>query len=136
MTFAFWLKNLQTQNGICLRKLLRILHFALVFSVKGRTALLCLRTLPCLRASKTSIVDRRIKKCRTMKTNNNISNRRGRASISSLNRIKRVILWLVGIIGAILGLVLWVFLRPIFRGVGWVISLATALMIIFWLLTL
>ncbi|ROS88113.1 hypothetical protein EEL34_08605 [Muribaculaceae bacterium Isolate-039 (Harlan)] len=71
-----------------------------------------------------------------MKTNNNISNRRGRASISSLNRIKRVILWLVGIIGAILGLVLWVFLRPIFRGVGWVISLATALMIIFWLLTL
>lgn len=31
-----------------------------------------------------------------MKTNNNISNRRGRASISSLNRIKRVLLWLVG----------------------------------------
>lgn len=43
-----------------------------------------------------------------MKTNNNISNRRGRASISSLNRIKRVLLWAVGIIGAILGLVLWV----------------------------
>lgn len=54
-----------------------------------------------------------------MKTNNNISIRRGRASISSLNRIKRVFLWVVGIIGAILGLVLWVFLRPIFRGVGW-----------------
>lgn len=71
-----------------------------------------------------------------MKTNNNISNRRDRASISSLNRIKKVLLWLVGFIGAILGLVLWVFLRPIFRGVGWVISLATALMIIFWLLTL
>ncbi len=71
-----------------------------------------------------------------MKTDNNISDRRGKASISSLNRIKRVLLWLVGIIGAILGLVLWVFLRPIFRGVGWVISLATALMIIFWLLTL
>ncbi|WP_289646156.1 hypothetical protein, partial [uncultured Duncaniella sp.] len=79
---------------------------------------------------------RRIKKCRTMKTNNNISNRRGRASISSLNRIKRVLLWAVGIIGAILGLVLWVFLRPIFRGVGWVISLISALMIIYWLLTL
>ena len=70
-----------------------------------------------------------------MKTNNNISNRRGRASISSLNRIKRVLLWLVGIIGAILGLVLWVFLRPIFRGVGWVISLLTATIIIYWLLT-
>lgn len=96
-----------------------------------------------------------------MKTNNNISNpvpmsaktklasdlpnaariadfenRRGRASISSLNRIKRVLLWAVGIIGAILGLVLWVFLRPIFRGVGWVVSLFSALMIIYWLLTL
>lgn len=71
-----------------------------------------------------------------MKTNNNISNRRGRASISSLNRIKRVLLWLVGFIGAILGLVLWVFLRPIFRGVGWIINLVSALMIIYWLLTL
>ncbi len=71
-----------------------------------------------------------------MKTNNNISNRRGRASISSLNRIKRVLLWLVGFIGAILGLVLWGFIRPIFRGVGWVISLVSAIMIIYWLLTL
>lgn len=71
-----------------------------------------------------------------MKTNNNISNRRGRASIPSLNRIKRVLLWLVGIIGAILGLVLWGFIRPIFRGVGWIISLVSALMIIYWLLTL
>ncbi len=71
-----------------------------------------------------------------MKTNNNISNRRGRASISSLNRIKRVLLWAVGIIGAILGLVLWVFLRPIFRGVGWIISLMTSLLILYWLLTI
>lgn len=71
-----------------------------------------------------------------MKTNNNISNRRGRASISSLNRIKRVLLWLVGAIGVILGLVLWVFLRPIFRGVGWIISLMTSLLILYWLLTI
>ena len=71
-----------------------------------------------------------------MKTNNNISNRRGRASISSLNRIKRVLLWLAGAIGAILGLVLWVFLRPIFRGVGWIISLITSLLILYWLLTI
>ena len=71
-----------------------------------------------------------------MKTNNNISNRRGRASISSLNRIKRVLLWVVGIIGAILGLVLWAFLRPIFRGVGWIVSALTAIAIIYWLLTL
>lgn len=106
------------------------------FFTEGRTSLYFLRTGRIQRASKTSIVDRRIKKCRTMKTNNNISIRRGRASISSLNRIKRVLLWAVGIIGAILGLVLWVFLRPIFRGVGWVVSLISALMIIYWLLTL
>lgn len=76
-------------------------HFALVFSTKGRTALLCFRPLPGQRASKTSIVDRRIKKMShdeprkargsnigtRRKTNHNISNRRGRASISSLNRI-------------------------------------------------
>ncbi len=49
---------------------------------------------------------------------------------------KKVLLWLVGFIGAILGLVLWGFIRPIFRGVGWVISLVSALMIIYWLLTL
>lgn len=71
-----------------------------------------------------------------MKTNNNISIRRGKASISSLNRIKRVLLWVVGIIGAILGLVLWAFLRPIFRGVGWIVSALTAIAIIYWLLTL
>lgn len=47
-SFAFWMKNLQTCG--------------LYFSTKGRTALLCLRTVPCQRASKTSIVDRRIKK--------------------------------------------------------------------------
>lgn len=71
-----------------------------------------------------------------MKTNNNISVRRGKASISGLNRIKRFLLWLMGIVGAIIGLTLWIFLRPIFRGIGWVISLITSLLIIFWLLTL
>ena len=71
-----------------------------------------------------------------MKTNNNISVRRGKASISSLNRIKKVAKWIAVLIGSIIGLVLWAFIRPIFRGVGWVISIVTALLIIFWLLTL
>ena len=71
-----------------------------------------------------------------MKTNNNISVRRGKASISSLNRIKRVAKWIAILIGSIIGLVLWAFIRPIFRGVGWVISIVTALMIIYWLITL
>ena len=70
-----------------------------------------------------------------MKTNSHIKGQ-GEAQSLRFNQIKRVLLWLVGIIGAILGLVLWVFLRPIFRGVGWVISLISALMIIYWLLTL
>lgn len=35
-----------------------------------------------------------------------------------------------------IGLALWIFIRPIFRGVGWVISIISALLIIFWLLTL
>ena len=71
-----------------------------------------------------------------MKTNNNISVRRGKASISSLNRIKKVAKWIAVLIGSIIGLVLWAFIRPIFRGVGWVISIVTALLIIFWLITL
>lgn len=40
------------------------------------------------------------------------------------------------IIGAVVGLVLMVILKPICRGIGWVISLISALMIIYWLLTL
>lgn len=70
-----------------------------------------------------------------MKTNNNISYRRGRTSTSGFNQIKKVVKVLVILIGSIIGLVLWVFIRPIFRSVGWVISLVSALMIIFWLLT-
>ncbi len=70
-----------------------------------------------------------------MKTNSNISDRRGKASISSLNRIKRVARVVAIIIASIVGLVFWVFIRPIFRGLGWVISIITALLIIFWILT-
>lgn len=61
-----------------------------------------------------------------MKTNNNISYSRGRTSTSGFNQIKKVVKVLVILIGSIIGLVLWVFIRPIFRGVGWVISLLTA----------
>ena len=70
-----------------------------------------------------------------MKTNNNISNSRGKTSTSGFNQIKKVVKVLVILIGSTIGLLLWVFIRPIFRGVGWVISLLTALMKIFWLLT-
>ncbi len=37
---------------------------------------------------------------------------------------------------AVVGLLLWAILKPIFRGVGWIISILTALGIIYWITTL
>ncbi|GFI06273.1 hypothetical protein IMSAGC006_01016 [Muribaculaceae bacterium] len=70
-----------------------------------------------------------------MKTNNNISNSRGKTSTSGFNQIKKVVKVLVILIGSTIGLVLWVFIRPIFRGVGWLISILTIIAIIYWLMT-
>ena len=54
-------------------------------------------------------------------------------ALTALKKIPRV----VGIVLAtIVGLLLWAIVKPIFRGVGWLISIVTALMIIFWLITL
>ena len=54
-------------------------------------------------------------------------------ALTALKKISKV----VGIVLAtIIGLLLWAIVKPIFRGVGWVISIVTALMIIFWLITL
>lgn len=39
------------------------------------------------------------------------------------------------IIGLIVALIMWVILRPIFRGVGYVITILTMIVIIFWLVT-
>lgn len=50
-----------------------------------------------------------------------------------LKRAARVI----GIIaGLIVGVLLWAILKPIFRGVGWIISILTAIGIIYWITTL
>lgn len=52
---------------------------------------------------------------------------------TALKKVARV----VGIILAtMIGLLMWAIVKPIFRGVGWVISIITALLIIFWILTL
>ena len=48
----------------------------------------------------------------------------------------RRVLKVVMIILSVVGLLLWAILKPIFRGAGWLISIATAAAIIFWLLTL
>ena len=43
----------------------------------------------------------------------------------------------VGIaVGAVVGIILWAILRPIFRGVGWIISILTAIRIIYLVMTL
>lgn len=44
---------------------------------------------------------------------------------------------LIGIIaGLIVGVLLWAILKPIFRGVGWIISILTSIGIIYWITTL
>lgn len=40
------------------------------------------------------------------------------------------------VIVTIVGIILWTILKPIFRGVGWLISILTAIGIIYWILTL
>ena len=40
------------------------------------------------------------------------------------------------VIMAIVGVILCAILKPIFRGVGWLISILTAIVIIYWILTL
>ena len=39
-------------------------------------------------------------------------------------------------VGAVVGIILWAILRPIFRGVGWIISILTAIGIIYLVMTL
>lgn len=52
---------------------------------------------------------------------------------TALKKAARVI----GIIaGLIVGVILWAILKPIFRGVGWIISILTAIGIIYWITTL
>lgn len=44
---------------------------------------------------------------------------------------------MIGVIaGLIVGVLLWAILKPIFRGVGWIISILTAAGIIYWITTL
>lgn len=49
---------------------------------------------------------------------------------------RRVLKVVLVVLASVVGLLLWAILKPIFRGAGWLISIATAVAIIFWLLTL
>ena len=122
-SFAFWLKNLQTSRWS-----------ARIFPSKGEHPSDASHAL-WVSSKLKPMVDIQIKKCRTMKTNNNISNSRGKTSTSGFNQIKKVVKVLVILIGSTIELVLWVFIRPIFRGVGWLISILMIIAIIYWLMT-
>ena len=70
-----------------------------------------------------------------MKTNSHI---KGQSKAQSLrfNQIKKVAKVVAIIIGVIIGTLVWAMVKPVIRGAGWVISIITAIMIIFWLFTL
>lgn len=70
-----------------------------------------------------------------MKTNSHI---KGQSEVQSLrfNQIKKVAKVVAIIIGVIIGTLVWAMVKPVIRGAGWVISIITAIMIIFWLFTL
>lgn len=71
-----------------------------------------------------------------MKTRNNAYQKRDKASDSGLNSIKRFCLWMLAVVGSIVCLTLWAVIRPLWRGIGWVLSLISALAFILWLSTL
>lgn len=52
---------------------------------------------------------------------------------TALRMVAKVV---VVVLAIIVGLLMWAIVKPMLKGVGWVISIATALVIIFWLLTL
>lgn len=67
-------------------------------------------------------------------TNQHIRNL-GRGKTHQTSHQYRIIKVVGVIIGILLAVVMWVVIRPIFRGVGWLISILTAIAIIYWILT-
>ncbi len=55
---------------------------------------------------------------------------------SYLYRISKAVKVVAIVIGAVIGIALWAIAKPILRGIGWLISILTAIGIISWILTL
>lgn len=72
-------------------------------------------------------------------TNQHISNS-GRGNTHQTSHQYRIIKGLAKMVGCIIGLIvaliMWVVVRPILRGVGYVITILTMTAIIYWLMTL
>lgn len=69
-----------------------------------------------------------------MKTTSHIKSQSEAQSLR-FNQIKKVAKVVAIIIEAIIGTLVWAIARPVIRGAGWVISLITAILIIYWVLT-
>ncbi len=71
-------------------------------------------------------------------TNQHIRNS-GRGNTHHTSHQYRIIKAVANVVGVIIGLivavVMWVVVRPILRGVGWLISILTIIAIIYWVLT-
>lgn len=52
---------------------------------------------------------------------------------TALKKVGKVV---VVILGTVVGLMIWAVVKPIFRGVGWLISILTMIAIIYWLMTI
>lgn len=55
---------------------------------------------------------------------------------SYLYRMTKAVKVVAVIIGAVIGIALWAIAKPILRRIGWLISILTAIGIIYWILTL
>lgn len=55
---------------------------------------------------------------------------------SYLYRMTKAVKVVAIIIGAVIGIALWAIAKPILRGIGWLISIITAIGVIYWILTL
>lgn len=71
-------------------------------------------------------------------TNQHIRNS-GRGKTHQTSHQYRIIKVVANVAGVIIGLVvavvMWAIVRPVIRGASWVISLITAILIIYWVLT-
>lgn len=55
---------------------------------------------------------------------------------SYLYRMTKAVKVVAIVIGAVIGIALWAIAKPILRGIGWLISILTAIGAIYWILTL
>ena len=55
---------------------------------------------------------------------------------SYLYRMTKAVKVVAIIIGAVIGIALWAIAKPILRGLSWLISILTAIGVIYWILTL